>query len=184
MVRHGVAMWCGSADGVELECGCRWDNPESGDRQGRCRWKVCLFAQPGTHLVADLNAYWVNSPPTGDLANQILARDPRTPSNIDLFTSIFVGGLDGLYPSGTAMAPAAGPVLTEAETRADLSSSLNRQFNNDTLQVTAALAVFDSAQVKAIVADPNLRAAVAGLNLETKRSAECFREWLLLGLKD
>jgi hypothetical protein len=68
-----------------------------------------------TALVVGVLAFCIAASPAGakaltakQIANQVLKLDPRKPSDINLFTSKFVNGADGLYPQGTAMHPVSG----------------------------------------------------------------------------
>lgn len=108
--------------------------------------------------------------PVGDpadpqaLANQVLALPQRVPGEIDLFTSVFLPSeSEGLYPAGTAMAPVDGTPPSEAEVRPQLAAYLNRWFDGDSARVGEALALFDSDDVKALLADPTHRAAFAAM---------------------
>jgi len=126
--------------------------------------KVCLFAQRGTHLIADLNAFWVAAGTTSPTADQILSLTPRQPGDVGLFSSVFQpSATDGLYPAGPAMAPAAGPVLTEQEVRDQLGPFLDVWHGGNTGKVNDGLAVYDDAQVKALIPEPANRAALASL---------------------
>lgn len=97
------------------------------------------------------------------LANQAMRIDPRKPSDINLFTSKFVNGANGLYPQGSAMQPSSAPDLTTAQARSKLQSYLQKQFPNDPSKVSSGLALFDSQQARQLVPDPTLRAGFAGL---------------------
>ena len=97
------------------------------------------------------------------LANQALRIDPRKPSDINLFTSRHSNGAQGFYPAGSAMTPASGPVLTEAQVRNRLRAYLIEEFDNDTARVNAALAQFDAANTKNKIPEPLPRAAVVGM---------------------
>jgi hypothetical protein len=89
--------------------------------------------------------------------------DPRQPSDINIFTSKFSNGANGLYPQGSAMQPSSAPDLTEAQARSRLKTYLEKQFPNDPAKVNAGLAQFDSQEAKSLVADPTLRAAFVGM---------------------
>jgi hypothetical protein len=97
------------------------------------------------------------------LANQAMRIDPRKPSDINLFTSTFEGGSQGFYPTGSAMQPASGPVLTEAQVRNRLKTYLQAQYPSDPAKVNAGLALFDGQKAKGMVPDPQLRAALVGM---------------------
>jgi hypothetical protein len=97
------------------------------------------------------------------IANKVLRLDPRKPADIDLFTSTYEGGGPGLYPSGSTMQPASGPILTEAQARAKLKGYLRDQFPSDSSKVNAGLALFDGQKAKNMVPDPQLRAAFVGM---------------------
>jgi hypothetical protein len=102
--------------------------------------------------------------PAEALANRVMALDPRVPGDIGLFSSVFQpSGSEGLYPGGSPMAPAGGPVLTEQQVRGQMRPFLNAWYGGDAARVSAALAVFDAAQAKTMVPDPDLRAALASL---------------------
>ena len=98
-----------------------------------------------------------------DLANRVLALAPNAPGSIDLFTSNWPNGANGLYPSGSAMAPAAGTPPTTDEARAQLASYLYRWFDGETAKVNAALAVFDDDNLEGLTPPPTLRAAIAAM---------------------
>jgi hypothetical protein len=98
------------------------------------------------------------------IANKVLKLSPRKPSDIDLFTSKFEpGGTEGIYPQGSAMAPASGTPLTEAQARSRLKSYLQDQLHHDSGKVNAALALFDRQSTKAAIPDPQIRAAFVGM---------------------
>jgi hypothetical protein len=97
------------------------------------------------------------------IANKVLKLDPRKPSKINLFTSTFANAGQGFYPQGSAMHPASGPDLTEAQARSKLKGYLQAQFPGDSGEVNAALAQFDSQKAKSLIADPTLRAAYVGM---------------------
>lgn len=104
----------------------------------------------------------------GDLANRVLAMAPRAPGNVDLFSSTFENDAQGLYPSGSAMVPAAGPPPTAQQVRDRLTAYLTAYFGAGSPRIAEALAVFDDPDLKALTdgdddADATLRAAVAGL---------------------
>ena len=125
-------------------------------------------AAPGTALVTvvltcALAVPEVSAITSKQLANKVLKRDPRKPSDIDLFTSKFQFGVQGFYPAGSSMSPASGPVLTEPRVRTRLKTFLNGQFNNDGRKVNAALALFDASDTKGLIPEPTLRAAVIGM---------------------
>jgi hypothetical protein len=128
------------------------------------RWvRVALFA-----FVLSLAALMLVVPTAGaitpqQLANQAMRIDPRRPSDINLFTSKFVNGANGLYPQGGAMQPSSAPDLTTAQARTRLQSYLQKQFPNDPAKVNSALALFDSQNTSQVVPDPTLRAAFVGM---------------------
>jgi hypothetical protein len=97
------------------------------------------------------------------LANRVLALAPRQPVDIDLFTSSWSNGAQGLYPQASAMVPASGPLPSDAEVRSQLSGYLNRWFAGDGVKVNAALAIFDNDDVEAVIPDAKLRAAFAAM---------------------
>jgi hypothetical protein len=102
--------------------------------------------------------------PGGELASRVMALDPRVPGSINLFTSVWQpSGSEGLYPSGSAMDPAGGPVLTEQQVRDQMPAFLSAWYGGDAAKVGAALAVFDDAHAETMVPDPDLRAALASL---------------------
>lgn len=98
------------------------------------------------------------------IANKVLKLDPRKPSDINLFTSVYQpGGQQGFYPQGSAMNPASGPTLTEALARSRLKTYLQDQFPNDAAKVNSALTMFDGQKAKSLIPDPQLRAAFVGM---------------------
>jgi hypothetical protein len=97
------------------------------------------------------------------LANRVLKFDPRKPTNINLFTSVFEFGGQGIYPQGSAMHPASGPDVTQAQARSKLKSYLQEQFPGDSARVNSALALFDGQKAKSMVPDPTLRASFVGM---------------------
>jgi hypothetical protein len=125
--------------------------------------KVCLYSLSGTHLLADLNAWF---PATGGgggpSAYSVLSAAPRIPTDVGLFTSVHFNGGQGLYPTGPAMVPAGGAAVTEAEARAQLTAYLTDMYPGQAATIARALAVFDDPDVASIVAPPALRAALAG----------------------
>ncbi len=109
-------------------------------------------------------AFASKEPSAEQIANKVLRLDPRKPSDIDLFTSKFKDGLaQGFYPKGRAMHPASGPQMTEAQARSKLTAYLKAQFHNNSAELNAALALFDSPKTKAMVPSPTLRAAFVGM---------------------
>jgi hypothetical protein len=55
-----------------------------------------------------------------------MALDPRVPGNTNLFSSVFQpSGSEGVYPNGSPMAPAGGPVLTQQEVRDQMPAFLD-----------------------------------------------------------
>lgn len=118
--------------------------------------------------VLNLTALAFGAPVAGavtsqQLANQALRIDPRQPSDINLFTSTFSNGANGLYPQGSAMQPSSAADLTTAQARSKLRSYLQKQFPNDPAKVNSALALFDGQQARQLVPDPTLRAGFVGL---------------------
>ena len=98
------------------------------------------------------------------IANKVLRLDPRKPADVDLFTSKAANRAQGLYPAGSAMAPASGPVLSEQQVRSRLKMFLKGHFRNDAGKVNAALAVFDNPDTKSLIPDPQPPgAAVVGM---------------------
>jgi hypothetical protein len=120
---------------------------------------ICVLA-----LTIGTAPAWAKSLTAKQIANKVLKLDPREPSKINLFTSKFEpGGAEGIYPRGSAMAPASGTPLTEAQARSRLKSYLQDQFHNDAGKVNAALALFDRQSTKAAIPDPQVRAAFVGM---------------------
>jgi hypothetical protein len=68
-------------------------------------------------------------PSAKQVANKVLKLKPRKPADINLFGSRYVNGGVGLYPSGSAMTPASGPLLTEQQVRNRLKTFLRAQFH-------------------------------------------------------
>lgn len=102
--------------------------------------------------------------PPSDLANKALALAQHVPWNINLFTSLHLPGpWDGFYPAGSAMAPGDRPPPSETEAREQLNVYLEGHLADDPRARAAALAIYDGADAKAMVAAPLLRAALAGL---------------------
>ena len=93
----------------------------------------------------------------------MLALPQHQPGNINLFTSKFSDGVDGIYPAGSAMAPEDRPVPTETQARTELTTFLERRFGAGSTAVSEALALYDSDATKALVPEPLLRAAFAGM---------------------
>jgi hypothetical protein len=123
--------------------------------------KVCLYSLSGTHLLADLNAWFPASARGGQLADVVLATAPRAPSDIGLFTSIHANGAEGFYPAGPEMVPAGGTAPTELQARGQLDAYLADMYPGQPATVARALAVFDDPDVATIIAEPALRAALA-----------------------
>jgi hypothetical protein len=99
------------------------------------------------------------------VSNQALALDPRRPGNINLFTSIFnPGGVEGLYPTGSAMSPATGSALSEAQVREQLRTFLGAWYGGNTTKSNQALALFDASHVKTMAPDADIRAALVSLS--------------------
>jgi len=105
-------------------------------------------------------------PSARSLAERALALRQQVPRNVDLFTSVFLPGpseVEGFYPGGSAMAPDTRPLPTAAEARAQLRTHLRRRFPDSRARRNAGLAVYDGARAEAMIPDPLLRAALAGL---------------------
>jgi hypothetical protein len=104
----------------------------------------------------------VKRPPKGasatQLANFLLALPQRKPCDVSMFTSRYDSGTVGLYPEGSAMVPASGPVLTEDQARAQLGA-----FMRGSPKRGEALRLYGAEQVKAKIAEPSLRAAFAAV---------------------
>ena len=102
-------------------------------------------------------------PPAGasatQLANFLLALPQRKPCDVNLFTSTFANGTAGFYPQGTPMQPVAGSPSMDAQVRAELVA-----FMEGSDAKTAALALYDRADVRTKVPLPTLRAALASLH--------------------
>lgn len=93
------------------------------------------------------------------LARFLLSLPQRKPCDVNLFTSTFADGENGLYPEGSPMVPAATPAPSEAEIRAQLDAFL--QGNPER---SDALRVFDDPGAKAKIPSPSIRAALAALH--------------------
>jgi hypothetical protein len=120
---------------------------------------ACVLSLGGLALAAPV----AEAITSQQLANQAMRIDPRKPGDINLFTSKFVNGANGLYPSGSAMQPSSAPDLTQAQARSRLKSYLEKQFPNDPAKVNAGLAQFDSQQTRQLIPDPTLRTAFVGM---------------------
>jgi hypothetical protein len=92
------------------------------------------------------------------LASFLLALPPRKPCDVNLFTSKYVTANNGFYPEGSSMQPAAGPVPSEAEVRAQLDAYLQGSPEH-----ANALRVFDDPAAKAKISSPTILAAFAAL---------------------
>jgi hypothetical protein len=126
-----------------------------GAEAGTERSAVCAPPKP---LPAGTKRPPANATPT-QLASFLLALPQRKPCDIGLFTSKFQpGDWPGLYPDGPPMQPLPRTTPTEATARAQLAS-----FLTGSPVRSAALALFDRADVKAKMPDPTLRAALAAL---------------------
>ena len=84
-----------------------------------------------------------------------LSLPQHKPCDVNLFTSKFVNGANGLYPEGSPMEPATTPAPSEEQVRAQLDSLLQ-----DNPERADALRVFDDPGVKAKIAPPSIRAAL------------------------
>ncbi len=119
-----------------------------------CALAICVVATPAS----------AKSLTAKQIANKVLKLDPRKPADINLFTSRYPDGLaQGLYPQGSAMHPASGSQLTEAQARSKLKAYLQDQFPGDNTKVNAALALFDGQKAKSLIAKPTLRAAFVAM---------------------
>ena len=84
--------------------------------------------------------------PTGssvdELAEAALALPTRKPDRIDLFTSRYESaGADGLYPEGSPMELAPGPVPSADDVRGGLEQFLTERFADDRTRVAEGLAI-------------------------------------------
>ena len=118
------------------------------------RAAVCAMPKP---LAASLKRPAPGASPI-QLAKFLLALPQRKPCDVNLFTSKFDGGSAGVYPEGTPMEPARGPLQTEDQVRTQLAA-----FMPAGPERARALYLFDQADVKAKIAGPSLRAAFAAL---------------------
>ena len=100
------------------------------------------------------------------LAIFLLSLPQHKPCDVNLFTSKFVNGANGLYPEGSPMEPATTPAPSEEQVRAQLDSLLQ-----DNPERADALRVFDDPGVKAKIAPPSIRAALAALHGTAGESA-------------
>jgi hypothetical protein len=118
-----------------------------------CALALCLAVAPAL----------ASKPSANQVANKVLKLAPKKPADINLFASKYPNGGQGFYPQGSAMHPASGSPLTEAQARSKLKSYLKAQFHNSSAKVNAALALFDSQKAKTMIADPTLRAGFVGM---------------------
>jgi hypothetical protein len=87
-------------------------------------------------------------------ALRILQQPPFPPRDVSLFTP-------QIYSEAPPMEPAAPYTVSEERLRQRLRGILARRFRGDREEVAAGLAVFDSAEIAAIVPDPRLRMGLA-----------------------
>ncbi len=105
-------------------------------------------------------------------AEKVLALPQHKPADVDLFPSkYFYMGVDlsvalkheGLYPSGSPMAPAPGPKPTASQVKSQLNTFLKERFGSDQSEIDKALATFNSSKAKSLIPDFRLRAAFSAL---------------------
>lgn len=94
-----------------------------------------------------------------DAALAVLARPPRVPSDLDLFSSNPLFGQPGIYPDGSPMVPAVGAPPTEGEGRRLLEEVLRaRPLHPE--QVDRALDRFAAPALVAVAPDAGVRSAL------------------------
>ena len=104
-------------------------------------------------------------------AERVLRLVPTRPTNINLFTSTYLGQpvYPQAYPDGAPMVPATGTERSAATMRNDLSEFLTAALGPDAPEVAATLTLYDDESVIERVPDPTLRAAFVLLNVTVAR---------------
>lgn len=92
-----------------------------------------------------------------DFVHDVLVQPPRVPRSFELFTSNTLFGQPGIYPDGSTMAPASGPVLDENGALAAIADGV------DDAAAEFAVARFRDAALEAYAPRPTVRAALAML---------------------
>lgn len=100
-----------------------------------------------------------------DAASRVaLKKAPFSPKDINLFST-------PSYPSSKPMTTPPVTEISEGQLKDNLLSVLTKRFKGDESKAKKAAEIFDSSELKAIIPDPKLRAALVNLRGTTGRSA-------------
>jgi hypothetical protein len=117
------------------------------------RQRMAVFLAVLAAVIVAAQSVWAEAPA---LAECILQQSPFAPRD----TSFFVPQVYGAPPTE----PAPERPVDEAQLRRLIRRTLHRRFHGDYWKVAQGLAVFDSAEIAAIVPDPRLRTGLVLLS--------------------